>query len=602
MSINQHLKEKINKRVLELFDKAHQNNDIQNINIRGDIMQKLLPYQTLHTFNMITALKNNTIVIDGSFTGTGKTYTTAAACAQLKLVPFVICPKSIISTWKNVLKLFGLDYIAVINYDSIRSLKYFDENGERVTCPYIKKDNNTFIWDFSSHPNRQNIVMIFDEVHKCKNHKSLNGKLLLSCRLIRTVMLSATLCDKNSEFGVFGMMLGFYKNYKHGKAWIESIIREDKNQYGKHKINTLHGYLFPEKGSKMALDDLGDSFPMNQISIDCYNLDPELLKKVNKYYQQISEENSNKLAIVTAMRQKIENIKVTIITDLMMDYYEQNRSIVVFVNYTSTYELIANYLTKKKIQYADINGRQDHDERQKNINKFQNNEVRIIVCMIQAGGMAISLHDVSGRFPRVSIISPSYSRIELIQTLGRIFRTGTKSPCLQKIVYCADTCEEDVANILRAKKHTLEKITDEDIQVTRNVIPCSGNNIPDPDVPQSNNLIKNNTAINPHAPTPKPPRTRKPIVKIMETRGKKNDHHVITTKKSTVTNETDSDSDSDSASTNESDATKESGSTKESDDVDSDEIGYKIKPDKEQATHNYQSNKSLYLRKRPGKR
>src|SRR5207249_4878331 len=107
-----------------------------------------------------------------------------------------------------------------------------------------KKENGAFIWDFSPYFNRfkgasthslplsveplngDNIVMIFDDVHKCTNNKTLNGKLLLSCKNMRTIMLSAKVCDKNIDFGIFGMMLGLYKNCKQGKAWIDGIMRE----------------------------------------------------------------------------------------------------------------------------------------------------------------------------------------------------------------------------------------------------------------------------------------------------------------------------------------------------------------------------------------
>ena len=126
MDITQHLRFKNDERALQLFEKGHTNDDIDNVNIRNDILNKLLPYQVLHTFNMITAIKNNKLSIDGSFTGTGKTYTTAAACAQLKLYPIIICPKSIIGTWKNILKIFKVEYIMVINYELIRNLKYHD--------------------------------------------------------------------------------------------------------------------------------------------------------------------------------------------------------------------------------------------------------------------------------------------------------------------------------------------------------------------------------------------------------------------------------------------------------------------------------------------
>src|SRR5680860_77950 len=100
MNMNQHMHNKIEKRVLELYEKGHICDDTTNVNIKQSVLDNLLPYQTLHTFNMISALKNNNVVIDGSFTGTGKTYTSIAACAQLGLIPFVICPKSIIHKWR----------------------------------------------------------------------------------------------------------------------------------------------------------------------------------------------------------------------------------------------------------------------------------------------------------------------------------------------------------------------------------------------------------------------------------------------------------------------------------------------------------------------
>ena len=175
MDITDKLRYKIDQRALELYERGHLNDDIDNINIRSDINKLLLPYQILHTFNMINALKNNKVVIDGSYTGTGKTFTTAASCAQLNLTVVVICPKSIISSWKNILDLFKVKSIMIVNYETIRSLKYIDKNGDKKECPYIKKVNGNFIWDFSTHSSKgKDIVMIFDEVHKCKNKNSIN--------------------------------------------------------------------------------------------------------------------------------------------------------------------------------------------------------------------------------------------------------------------------------------------------------------------------------------------------------------------------------------------------------------------------------------------
>lgn len=465
---------KVSVRINELFEKGHVHNDIEkiinSINIRQSILENLLPYQTLHTINIINSIKNNKVSIDGSYTGTGKTYTSLAACAQLNLIPFIICPKTIITKWKEVLKIFNLNYITVVNYETIRNCRMYDRKNNIVDCPYITKQEKKYIWDFSDHKRHRDIILIFDEVHKCKNHKSLNGKLLLSSKNIKTLMMSATLCDKNKDFGIFGLMLGLYKSHLQGKNWINSIVRESKNRYNKKRTNILHKYIYPEKGSHMTLEDLGDNFPMNQISIECHKLDNDSNMKVNKYYETIDRysKSDNILGKITYMREKIENIKTSIMIDIMKEYYEKNKSIVMFVNYISSHNIITSYLDRNSISYEQIHGKQDSSERKQSLDRFQNNVIRVIICMIQSGGTSINLHDITGRFPRVSIISPSYSNIELEQTLGRIYRSGVKSPCLQKIVYCTHTYEKNMADILRKKKEFMKIITDDDINMKSN--------------------------------------------------------------------------------------------------------------------------------------
>jgi len=109
-----------------------------------------------------------------------------------------------------------------------------------------------------------------------------------------------------------------------------------------------------------------------------------------------------------------------------------------------------------------ICGDQSVDERTYNIENFQSNKTKIIISIIQAGGVGISLHDLHGR-PRMSIISPSWSGTDVVQCLGRIHRAGSKSPALQRIVYIAKTYEEEICKTLGKKLATLSAINDGDL-------------------------------------------------------------------------------------------------------------------------------------------
>ena len=447
----------------------------------------LMSHQNMHVFNMISALndKKNNAVLDGSYTGTGKTYTTAAICAETKRRPFVICLKSNISTWKRVLRLFDVEPLGVVNYEMIRTGKYYVD-GEAVDCPYIKREKNKFTWDFAE-IGKKNVVMVFDEVHHCKNKSSLNSKLLTSCKSIKTIMLSATLCDKIEDFGVFGMMLGFYNSVGAGRHWLNDIVRKEKRRLDKKKeeasINLLHKKIFNTKGSRMSLSDLKNDMGQDQISIECYTVDKKVQEKIDRLYEEVKkqkrkaedlqvmskgmstelvrEKKANALQTITFKREKIENAKSDILLELATSYHESRMSVVIFVNYRSTHRMICDKLGKHGIDHAVIHGDQSGFERDDAIQSFQRNEVRMLVAMAQAGGSSISLHDTSGSFPRVSIISPSYSVIELVQILGRIKRSGTKSPTIQKIVYCDNTCEEHIAEKVREKEEIMSLMTGE---------------------------------------------------------------------------------------------------------------------------------------------
>lgn len=97
-----------------------------------------------------------------------------------------------------------------------------------------------------------------------------------------------------------------------------------------------------------------------------------------------------------------------------------------------------------------------------NNDKFQNNETNLILCTHETGGCGNDLHDLHGK-PRVALISPSFSILELKQTTGRIHRVGAKTPSLQRIIYCANTCEEVICNRLNEKNDFLDKLNDDDL-------------------------------------------------------------------------------------------------------------------------------------------
>ncbi len=452
---------KLNKRINEMIEYE---NDyyLSKMNLKEIVSEKLLPYQFLHVLNLVTALRYNNIILDGSDTGTGKTYTSIALCKQLNLVPAIICPKTVRTYWLEVCKYFKVAPLFVVNYDMIKNGK-IDSNTD---CEYIQVKKNAKNEDCYDWKLPRNTIIIFDEVHKCKNRKTQNAVFLMSTIKQKVLMLSATLSDTPKSFQVFGYMLGFYNNMRKANGWCKGMLREDANQISKVELSAINKSIYPQHGSRMQIAEIGNQFPSNQIISSCYDIDEKDRVEVNNAFKKISicnkleRKEGSELDIlreITKARYKIELLKVPIFEEMINNHLDDGFSVAVFVNFKETLRKLAKKFKTTCLVYGDIPANQ----KVKNIEDFQENKSRIIICTSKSA-TGINLHDLYGS-RRVSLISPSFSSIELKQVLGRIHRAGSVTPALQKIIYCSGTCEEYICNNVKNKLEFISKLNDNDL-------------------------------------------------------------------------------------------------------------------------------------------
>jgi hypothetical protein len=144
-------------------------------------------------------------------------------------------------------------------------------------------------------------------------------------------------------------------------------------------------------------------------------------------------------------------------TELTEDLVREGYSVVLFVNFDATADALADRLQVGGV----IRGGQTAQARAEIVDKFQENKFRVIVANIAAGGVGVSLHDVHGGHPRAAIISPSWNAKDLIQTLGRVHRAGGKTPSLQRVIFAANSIEEDIEKSVRKKLNQIEILNPE---------------------------------------------------------------------------------------------------------------------------------------------
>ena len=145
---------------------------------------------------------------------------------------------------------FDIESQLIINYESIKK-------------GYGDILSNKLVWNID----KNNTILIFDEVHRCKDPKSLNAKLLMSSKgLCKSLLLSATLADTPDNFYVYGYMLNLFNTMKQCRTLMSDIIKNGKNNMS--NINPINLFIFPKYGSIMVNDKL----PKNIISAICYDM------------------------------------------------------------------------------------------------------------------------------------------------------------------------------------------------------------------------------------------------------------------------------------------------------------------------------------------
>ena len=425
---------------------------------------KLYEWQEDHCAKLVSSLVCNGAAKDGSDTGTGKTVIALECAKRLGMVPFVVSPKAVLPSWKEWhAKYWPLNTEPfVFNYEYLRQGKN----------PYLFRNKGYLRWRLN--PNK--ILLIFDEVHRCKGDKSLNSKMLVAAKAqgIPTLMLSATACANPIEMKAIGYSLGLHdlKSWwswclKHGckKGFFGGL---EFNNAKKH-LKYLHDSIYREKGSRIRIKDLGDKFPETLITADSYevaepdemnNLYEEMEEEIDQLKDTMSEDEYSPLVEQLRQRQEVELLKVPTFVELTTDAYASGHSVVIFVSFRQTLEAISDRLVDDVKGLVTIHGEQSDEERANTINLFQSNEAQVCVCMIQAGGTGLSLHDEDGGHPRVALISPTFSAIELRQALGRVHRASGKSKSIQKIIFAADTVEDQVCRAVRRKLDNLDMIND----------------------------------------------------------------------------------------------------------------------------------------------
>lgn len=479
----------------------------------------LLWYQQGPATDLLRTVNRIGAALDASECGVGKSYTAGAVIRALNLPTLVLCPKISVTSWLRVGEHLGTSFDAA-GYEAIRTgntpfgqwenprpnvrPRYFQctecqlkvELEKMFKCPHqhlgihclIEKvephDYGRFIWYDGIK------LIVFDECHRVSGTDSLNADMLVAAKRqgIKVLALSATVADSPLHFRALGYALGLHQLIgKENSFWqwanrmgcrkspFGGLAFQGNENYRRIKMAELSAQIFPSRGVRVRISELPPgSFPDVQIRAELYDLKEadrinELYAEMDDAIQQLNRLKAldknleHPLTKLLRARQEIELLKAPLFEQAAKDAIENGRTVGVFVNFTQTIDALAKRLkTDARIDGTQV-GPAGARRRQDIIDRVQSDQERLVLLNNQAGGVSISLHDLTGQFPRLGLVSLPTSATMFKQVCGRFPRAGGKSPSLYRVVLAANTVEEKLHKRLSEKLNQLDALNDSDL-------------------------------------------------------------------------------------------------------------------------------------------
>jgi superfamily II DNA or RNA helicase len=340
---------------------------------------------------------------------------------------------------------------AFMNDASLVDIDIFHVNSEKE----IKK-NNIYITTYNRLKDFQKKdfgLVIFDESHNLKNKskKTEYGETIIE-KADNIGLFSATPIDKGNQIGYIAKSFqlkktplmkalgyGLEKQHVGAGRYITTWKAQENPEEIANRIDALFTNLTKE-GQAIKREVSLDNVDTKIIDIDLTN---EQQQKFNIAYNNFLEEvNDNPKTTASGLmklRNFVEELKIDATVNKILNDLKTNskKQIVLFATRVNDSEIydeeslgtlkeISKRLKEQGIEHVNVFA--NNKQAAKDIENFQNGDVRVILTTPQSGGTGLSLDDTTGDRPRKAIVmTPPFSAMDFIQMGGRINRLNTKS-------------------------------------------------------------------------------------------------------------------------------------------------------------------------------
>ncbi len=400
----------------------------------------------------------------GNDMGCGKTHEAVRVGMSLPMQKLIICPASLRLNWEREILMVNPDADIEIIYSN--SKKIILKEWNIIGYPSVDK--------FSDLLEKAHIQCIFvDEAHFCQ--AVTNGGMPNSKRALAVLRLTATagwvypitgtpITNRNKNLYNILQMINhplIRRNnafFTYGKRYCNG----QRNDFGwdfngnsnSEELHTLiKSYMIRHLKSEV-LPDLKkqrQSIPLN-VNLNGYN------RALKEYYDSLEKEDMDKESILSLLmkaRMSLAKEKVKDSIELAESIIQSNNQVIIATCFTDVVTEIEKHFKDNVVK---IVGGMTDKKKQEAVDRFQNNEVGVMVLNIDAGGVGITL--TAAHYMIINDLA--WTTGQLTQVEDRICRSGQTAD--YSIIYYMTAkgavVEEQMVSSLTTKASNINTVID----------------------------------------------------------------------------------------------------------------------------------------------
>lgn len=270
-------------------------------------------------------------------------------------------------------------------------------------------------------------------------------------------------------------MPGYLYSYHYFKQEYEIPITLDEDEKTTKRLRNLVNPFILRRTKKEVLKELPDKVDhkyMLEFSVSEKKLYLANLAMVNKEMQaKMKEVHFDRIAILTMLtklrqiccdaRLVYDNIKepstkINATISLIKTLTENNKKILLFSAFTSLLDLVSNQLDKEQISYYMLTGSTNKEERRKLVNNFNEDDTRVFLISLKAGGTGLNLTSAEA----VIHIDPWWNLSAQNQATDRAHRIGQNANVQVYRMIMKDSIEEKILKMQERKANLADSFVE----------------------------------------------------------------------------------------------------------------------------------------------